>query len=156
MCRVHPHAPRASASLVPGEHGALPALANLLEAHATMTSSGTHASGSMRFQLHEVLSGMLASISANSFTDDPARLAAMFESLSGQFALFAPFQSGVDADAVDAALQKLAQQHVIEHGDGGYTVTAEGLAHCVSSKRTLFNQGDREQLEAAAVVFDTL
>jgi hypothetical protein len=110
----------------------------------------------MRFQIHEVLSGMLATVQRRTFTDDPARLATMFEGLSGKFALFAPFQSGVDAAAVGEALQKLEQMRYIEHGAGGYTLTDEGLAHCISGKRTLFNQGDREQLEGAALVFDTL
>jgi hypothetical protein len=121
-----------------------------------MTNSSGAAPGSMRFQLDEVLSGMLATVERQTFTDDPARLATMFTDLSGQFALFAPFQSGVDPAAVGNALQKLEQKHFIEHGAGAYTVTPEGKAHCVSSKRTLFNQKDREQLEGAAAVFDTL
>ncbi|MEX2229084.1 MAG: hypothetical protein WEB13_05525 [Dehalococcoidia bacterium] len=122
----------------------------------TNPTPGNHPPGSMRFQIHEVLSGMLATVERRTFTDDPARLATMFEGLSGKFALFAPFQSGVDAAAVGEALQKLDQMHYIEHGAAEYTLTDEGLAHCVSSKRTLFNQGDREQLEGAALVFDTL
>lgn len=110
----------------------------------------------MRFEINEVLSGMLATIDKESFTDDAARLAAMFEGLSGRFTLFAPFQTGVDAKAVGDALAKLEQKHYIEHGTGEYTLTEEGRAHCVSSKRTLFNQGDREQLEGAAAEFSTL
>lgn len=121
-----------------------------------MTSSASQSSGSMRFQIHEVLSGMLATVDQPTFTDDAARLASMFEDLSGRFALFSSFQAGVDAAAVGDALKKLEQMQYIEHGAGEYTLTEEGRAHCVSSKRTLFNQGDREQLEAAALLFDTL
>lgn len=110
----------------------------------------------MRFQIHEVLSGMLATVERQTFTDDPARLATMFEDLSSRFTLFAPFESGVDAAAVGEALEKLEQMQCIEHGTDDYTLTPEGLASCVSSKRTLFNAGDREQLEGAALVFDTL
>ncbi len=121
-----------------------------------MTSPASQPSRSMRFEISEVLSGMLATVEQRTFTDDAARLAAMFEDLSGKFALFAPFQSNVDAKAVGDALAKLEQKHFITHGTGHYTLTDDGKAHCVSSKRTLFNQGDREQLEAASLVFDTL
>ena len=112
--------------------------------------------GSMRFEIHEVLSGMLATVDKDTFSDDAAGLAKMFEGLSGRFALFAPFQVGVDPAAVGDALGKLEQKHCIEHGDGIYTLTPEGRASCVSSKRTLFSQADREQLEGAAAEFDTL
>jgi hypothetical protein len=121
-----------------------------------MTSNSEQPVNSMRFEISEVLSGMLASVEQHTFTDDPSRLATMFADLSGRFSLFKPFESGVDPKAVADALVKLEQKHYLTHGDQHYTLTDDGKAHCVSSKRTLFNQGDREQLEAAALVFDTL
>ncbi len=121
-----------------------------------MTTSGGPGPTSMRFALHEVLSGMLGSMQNESFTDDTARLAAMFEGLAGQFPLFAPFAAGVDVEAVNKALQSLENNKIIEHGEGRYTLTATGRSYCVSGKRTLFNKRDIEQLEAAAPVFDTL
>ena len=45
----------------------------------------------MRFSLNEVLSGMLASLESDHFTDDATSLAASFEDLAAQFTLFAPF-----------------------------------------------------------------
>ncbi|MSQ14842.1 MAG: hypothetical protein EXR50_03140 [Dehalococcoidia bacterium] len=117
------------------------------------TSSGP---ASMRFALHEVLSGMLGSTQSDSFTDDTARLAAMFESLAGRFALFAPFAAGVEVEAVTKALETLEKNKIIEHGEGRYLITPAGRASCLSSKRTLFNRGDIQQLEEAAPVFDTL
>ena len=112
-----------------------------------MTSGGTQGPVSMRFALHEVLAGMLASAEATSFADDADRLASMFESLAVQFPLFAPLAAGVDAAAVTHALQTLEQKGFVSHPAGQYLLTAAGRAHCVSSKRTLFNQGDRTQLE---------
>lgn len=113
-------------------------------------------SGSMRFTLSEVLSGMLASIQSESFTDDPERLAAMFEQLATQFTLFAPLAAAVDTHAVSEALQKLEQGAYLEKREGGYALTEAGRAHCIRSKRTLFGKNDIEQLEQAALVFDQL
>jgi hypothetical protein len=110
----------------------------------------------MRFALHEVLSGMLATTSGDSFSDDHERLAAMFEDLASRYSLFAPMASGVDAGAVANALQVLEEKHYVRHEAGRYSLTAEGRAQCVSSKRTLFNASDRLQLEEAAKSFDTL
>jgi hypothetical protein len=121
-----------------------------------MTAPASQPSGSMRFQSDEVLSGMLATVERPTFTDDRVRLMAIFEALAGRFSLFAHFQSGTHVQAVDDALAKLEAKDFLRHDDGCYTLTTDGRAHCVSSKRTLFNPGDREQLEAAALVFDTL
>ncbi len=121
-----------------------------------MTTSSGSGPASMRFALHEVLSGMLGSTTSDSFTDDVARLAAMFESLAGRFPLFAPFAAGVDVEAVAKALQTLEKNNIIEHGEGRYILTPTGRSYCVSGKRTLFNKGDIQQLEEAAPVFDTL
>ncbi len=69
----------------------------------TTASSGTN---SMKFSLDEVLQGMLASVEQDSFTDDTARLASMFEGLAATVALFAPMAAGVDPQAVAGALKK--------------------------------------------------
>ncbi|MSQ27426.1 MAG: hypothetical protein EXR51_04720 [Dehalococcoidia bacterium] len=111
---------------------------------------------SMRFQLHEVLSGMLATMEADSIPDDASRLAAMFEDLAGRFPLFAPMGAGVDQGAVTKALETLEQGDVISHAEGRYTFAPQGRAHCVSSRRTLFNQRDLLQLKEAASAFDAL
>ena len=121
-----------------------------------MTTPSGSGPSSMRFQLQEVLSGMLANMQAESFTDDARRLAAMFESLAGRFTLFAPMAAGVDPGAVARALETLEQGKIIERGEGRYSLTAEGRAHCVSSRKTLFNQRDLRELDEAASVFDSL
>ncbi len=121
-----------------------------------MTTSSGPGPTSMRFALHEVLSGMLGTIQSDSFTDDPKLLAAVFEELAGRFPLFAPFGAGVDAEAVSKALEALEKNNIIEHGEGRYTLTATGRSYCVSGKRTLFNKRDIQQLEEAAPVFDAL
>jgi hypothetical protein len=110
----------------------------------------------MRYTLPEVLSGMLASTHGDAFTDDPARLAAMFEDLATRFALFAPLAAAIDADAVAGALSDLESGALLEHRDGRYVLTDAGRAHGVRSKRTLFNKSDIEQLEQAALIFDEL
>ena len=110
----------------------------------------------MRFQIHEVLSGMLASMQAESLTDDAQCLAATFEDLAGRFALFAPMAAGVDPSAVAKALETLDRSKIIEHSEGRDSLTAEGRALCVSSRKTLFNQRDIQELDAAAGVFDSL
>ncbi len=110
----------------------------------------------MKFTLNEVLQGMLASIEADSFTDDATRLAAMFEGLATSVPLFAPMAAGVDPQAVAQALESLEKKGVLAHADGKYSLTETGRATCVSGKRTLFNKGDQEQLEAAAKTFATV
>ena len=110
----------------------------------------------MRFTVNEVLAGMLASTDHTIFTDDTQRLATMFEDLAGRFPLFAPLANAVDANAVAAALAQLEGKSFLQHADGTYVLTDAGKAHCLSSKRTLFNRGDIEQLNEAAKVFDTL
>ena len=117
------------------------------------TSAGPQ---SMRFALHEVLAGMLASTDQDAFSDDAPALASMFEGLAGEFSLFAPLAAGVDPGAVSDAFGVLENQDVVEHKGGRYLLTESGRAQCVASKRTLFNRGDVEQLEAAARVFSTL
>lgn len=121
-----------------------------------MTTANSSGASSMRFTLNEVLSGMLASTTADSFGDDPAKLAAMFEQLAGQFTLFAPLAAGVDPAAVGQALQSLEAKKILSRAGGRYVLSDEGRAACRSSKRTLFNKGDADQLEEAAKVFDTL
>ncbi len=111
---------------------------------------------SMRYELSEVLSGMLASLGSDTFTDDTQRLAAMFEQLAARYPMFAPLAAGVDPAAVGAALRFLEGKNFIEHGEGRYNLTVKGRAHCVSSKQTLFNRKDAEQLQEAARLFDTL
>lgn len=111
---------------------------------------------SMRHELSEVLSGMLASLAGDGFTDDTQRLAAMFEQLGTRFPMFAPLAGGVDPAAVGEALRILEGKNYIEHGEGRYNLTVKGRAHCVSSKQTLFNRRDAEQLQEAARVFDTI
>ena len=125
------------------------------EGQAMTTSVGSgHAS--MRYQLHEIISGMLASIEVDSFGDDVSRLAAMFEDLAKRFALFAPLAAGVDPAAVGDALKKLEANKYLEHNGDRYVLTASGRAYCTSNKRTLFNKGDIEQLEEAARAFANL
>ncbi len=121
-----------------------------------MTTSSGSGPMSMRFGLHEVLSGMLANMQADTFTDDATRLAAVFEELAGRFTLFAPMATGVDPGAVRNALDTLERAQVIQHVEGRYLLTAEGRALCVSSRKTLFNHRDLEELNNAAVVFDSL
>lgn len=121
-----------------------------------MTSLGAAGQPSMRHELSEVLSGMLASIESDSFTDDTQRLAAMFEQLAARFPMFAPLAAGVDPAAVGEALRTLEEKSFIEHDDGRYLLTAKGRAYCVSSKKTLFNRADSAQLEEAARLFGTI
>jgi hypothetical protein len=99
---------------------------------------------------------MLASMQEDGFTDDPARLAAVFEDLATRFSLFGPLAAAVDADAVAGALRDLEARSLLEHGNGRYLLTDTGRAHCVRSKRTLFNKSDIDQLEQAALVFNEL
>jgi hypothetical protein len=103
--------------------------------------------------LDEVLSAMLATIEADEFPSDPAPLAASLEDLASRFALFAPMATGVDPEAVGRVLNTLETKEIIARVDGKYVMTPEGRARCLSSKRTLFNQQDCEQLDEAARAF---
>src|SRR6476661_5119921 len=110
-----------------------------------MTTSGQPGPQSMRYALSEVLSGMLASTSADSFSDNAAEIAATFNELASEFPLLAPMAGSVDPAAIGKALESLEAKKLITHGTGSYTLTPEGRAHCVSSKRTLFKTQDRDQ-----------
>ena len=113
---------------------------------------------SMRYSIDEVLSGMLASITRDVFTDDAERLGAVFKTLSAKHPLLAPFAAvGGEADfsaILRDALQKLVDKELIDHEPGCYTLTPQGRASCASSKTTLFKAGDVGQLEAAARDFE--
>lgn len=119
----------------------------------TTTNPGN---ASMRFSLDEVLAGILASITTESFSDDHARLAVMFESLAKTYPLCAPLAAAVDPEAVQKAFDKLVSKKTLEHVDGAYKMTTAGRIQFVGSKKMLFNQGDGEQLAAAAKEFNTL
>ncbi|MFH1485859.1 MAG: hypothetical protein ABIH46_07300 [Chloroflexota bacterium] len=113
---------------------------------------------SMRYSLDEVLSGMLASVTSDGFTDDTQKLGEVFKALSETHALLAPFAAmGGEADfsaLLKGALERLVDKKMLQHEPGRYSLTVEGRAACVRSKRTLFNLRDIEQLEAAARDFD--
>lgn len=119
----------------------------------TTTNPGN---ASMRFSMDEVLSGILASITTDSFTDDHPRLATMFDSLAKTYPLCAPLAAAVDPGAVQKAFDKLVSKGTLDHADGAYKITIAGRIQFVGSKKMLFNQGDGEQLAAAAKEFDTL
>jgi hypothetical protein len=112
----------------------------------------------MRFSIDEVLSGMLATIERDYFTDDPAELGEIFKGLSQVGPLFAPFAAlAGEPDfsvVVDNALQTLVRNGYLEHPPGRYRLTPDGRARCITSKRTLFNPGDIRDLEAGARYFD--
>ncbi|MBI4302653.1 MAG: hypothetical protein HY664_08610 [Chloroflexi bacterium] len=120
-----------------------------------MTNPGPQ---SMRYSVDEVLSGMLASITRDDFTDDIERLGALFKGLSQAYPLLAPYAAiagETDFSAVlRDALQKLADKKWLRHEPGRYFLTKEGRAACVGSKRVIFNASDIEQLEAAARYLD--
>ena len=113
---------------------------------------------SMRYTIDEVLSGMLASIERDHFTDDPQALGEIFKGLSEQSPLFAPFAALVgEADfsaVVERALEALVRDGHLEHPPGRYRLTPVGKARCITSKRTLFNASDITELEAGARYFD--
>jgi len=56
-----------------------------------MTQTTDSGPRSMKYTIDEVLSGMLASIELDMFTDDPQRLGEAFKGLSQQAPIFAPF-----------------------------------------------------------------
>jgi len=123
-----------------------------------MTITNGPISKSMRYTLDEVLSGMLASITLDNFTDDTALLGVLFKGLSQEYPLLAPYAAvagEADFSAVlEKALQRLVNKKCLQHEPGRYLLTKEGRASCVSSKKTLFSAGDMEQLQAAALYFD--
>ena len=106
----------------------------------------------MRFSHQELLSGLLATLAGNDFTDDPAALKAVFARIGTEFPLLAPFAAGEGSAAVDA-LAGLESAGTLTRGAGRYALSTAGRARCVSSKRTLFNRADVEQLEGAAAIF---
>lgn len=112
----------------------------------------------MRFTIDEVLSGMLASIERDHFSDDPQVLGAVFKALAAESPLFAPFGAlagGPDFSVVlQNALETLVKDGHLEHPPGRYRLTPVGRARCVTSKRTLFNASDIRDLESAALYFD--
>jgi len=106
---------------------------------------------SMRFSPDELLSGMLATMEATDFTADDARLRASFAKIAAEFPLMAPFAQ--TDDAIQKAITALEGRGALVLDGDHYKLTDEGRAHCVSSKRTLFNKDAREQLEGAAAIF---
>lgn len=112
----------------------------------------------MRYSVDEVLTGMLASIERDDFTDDTQALGELFKGLAAQGALFAPFAALADGPEfsviLESALEKLVKDGHLEHPPGRYRLTPEGRARCVTSKRTLFSAGDIRDLEAGAAYFD--
>jgi hypothetical protein len=119
-----------------------------------MTMPGQPSPQSMKYALSEVLSGMLASTTADAFSDNTEEIAATFNELATEFPLLAPMANNVDPAAIGKALDSLEAKSTLKRGPGCYTLTPEGRASCVSSKRTLFKSEDRDQLEAAARRFD--
>ena len=113
---------------------------------------------SMRYTIDEVLSGMLASIERETFTDDSQRLGEVFRGLAQEAPLFASFAAlagEADFSAVlEGALQTLVSDGHLERGVGRYQLTPAGRARCVTSKRTLFNASDIADLEAGARYFE--
>lgn len=108
----------------------------------------------MRFSMEELLAGLLATTDAEDFSADPAALVAIFERIGTEYPLLAPFAAA--GDSVPDAFAALEAKGWLTRTDGRYTLTETGRASCVSSKRTLFNKGDVEQLEQGAKVFAEL
>jgi hypothetical protein len=112
----------------------------------------------MRYTVDEVLSGMLASIGRDHFTDDTQALGEIFKGLATQGPLFAPFAALADGPdfsvTLQRALETLVKNGHLEHSPGRYRLTPVGRARCVTSKRTLFSSGDIRDLEAGAHYFD--
>ncbi|MSQ29341.1 MAG: hypothetical protein EXR68_02495 [Dehalococcoidia bacterium] len=113
----------------------------------------TNTNDSMRFSPQEIVSGMLATLEADNFTDEAGALRTVFGRVAGEFPLFAGFAA--DEAAATKALDVLETKGVLARAGGRYVLSASGRALCVSSKRTLFNRGHVEQLEGAALVFAT-
>ena len=112
---------------------------------------------SMRYQLEEVLAGMLATLSNDEFTDDTVALGNSFKRLAADYPLFAPYaalsEGGDYSVVLQNALATLVSQKSLTHGGGKYTITKEGREGYISTKRTLFNRADVVQLEEAARIF---
>lgn len=112
----------------------------------------------MRYTVDEVLTGTLASIERDHFTDDTQALGELFKGLAAQGALFAPLAALADGPdfsvILERALETLVKDGHLEHTPGRYLLTPEGRARCVTSKRTLFSAGDIRDLEAGAAYFD--
>ena len=106
---------------------------------------------SMRFSPDELLSGLLATLESGDFPADNAKLREVFAKIAAEFPLFAPFAT--TDDAIQKAITVLEERKALVQEGDRYTLTAEGRTSCVSSKRTLFNRDDREQLEGAAAIF---
>ena len=123
-----------------------------------MTQNPESGSQSMRYTIDEVLSGMLASIERDDFTDDSQRLGEVFKGLSQEASLFAPFAAlagETDFTAVlESALQTLVSDGHLQHEPGRYHLTPAGRARCVTSKRTLFSASDIKDLEVGARYFE--
>lgn len=92
---------------------------------------------------------MLAMLEGDRFSDDTVALAASFETLASQLTLFAPFDGAVAPNAFGS----LEAKSHLGRESGKYLLTTEGRVHCISTKRTLFNRADCEQLEAATHIF---
>jgi len=92
------------------------------------------------------------------FTDDPQRLCEAFKGLSQQAPIFAPFAALIgetDFSAVlEGTLQTLVRDGHLEHQPARYYLPAPGRARCITSKRTLFNASDIQDLEAGARYFE--
>jgi len=123
-----------------------------------MTQNYRLGSQSMRYSVDEVLSGLLASITRDTFTDDTDQLGMAFKALCQAYPLLGSFAAVVgEADysaVLRDALQKLVGKKWLQHEPGLYSLTPQGRVSCVASKKTLFNKSDIEQLEAAASAFD--
>ena len=107
----------------------------------------------MRFSHQELLAGMLATLQGDSFTDNADTLQTTFTKVGTEFPLLAMF--AVNDSAASDALGALETSGVLLRADGRYSLSPQGRAHCVSSKRTLFSKRDTEQLEGAALIFPT-
>lgn len=117
----------------------------------TIPADATH---SMRFSPDELLAGMLATLEGGDFPADGKVLRTVFTKIAAAFPLLAPFTAG--DDMVQRAISALEHRKSLVQDGDRYTLTAEGRAACVSSKRTLFNRDDREQLEGAPAIFSSV
>lgn len=96
---------------------------------------------------------MLATLEGDRFSDDTAALAASFETLASQLTLFAPFAVAVAGAGAPDTFGSLEAKSHLGRESGKYLLTTEGRVHCISTKRTLFNRADCEQLTAATHIF---
>ena len=124
-----------------------------------MTQNPATGPCSMRYTIDEVLAGMFASIELDTFTDDPQRLGEAFKGLSQQAPIFAPFAALAGeanfSAVLEGTLQTLVNDGHLDHQPGRYYLPGPGRARCITSKRTLFNAGDIQDLEAGARYFET-